>query len=58
MIATLDLTRDIDALVNFITNVKPSGGGDAPEAYELALQSARSFAWEAVRYDCFLLHVL
>lgn len=44
----LDLTRDINALVGFITGVGPTGGGDAPEAYELGLQVTRGLSWEAV----------
>lgn len=44
----LDLTRDINSLVRFITGVGPTGGGDAPEAYELGLQVTRGLSWEAV----------
>ena len=51
----LDLTRDINSLVRFITGVGPTGGGDAPEAYELGLQVTRGLSWEAVCGPCPLL---
>lgn len=41
----LDLTDDGAAVVRFVENVGPTGGGDAPECYELVLNEARSFKW-------------
>ena len=32
-------------LCDFIENTRNTGGGDAPECYELVLHEARSFAW-------------
>jgi len=45
VVETLDLTDDAKAICKWIDNVKPSGGGDAPEAYEYALKKARNFSW-------------
>lgn len=41
----LDLTDDGDAIVRFVEKVGPTGGGDAPECYELVLHEARSLTW-------------
>jgi hypothetical protein len=41
----LDLTSDGDAIVRFVEKVGPTGGGDAPECYELVLHEARSLSW-------------
>lgn len=41
----LDLTSDINALTYFVNNVERTGGGDAPECYELVLREAQSFNW-------------
>jgi len=41
----LDLTDDKDAIVRFVERVEPTGGGDAPECYELVLHQARSLSW-------------
>jgi hypothetical protein len=40
-----DLSADIDAICDFVMNVEPTGGGDAPECYELVLHEAQSFSW-------------
>ncbi len=40
-----NLSSDIDAICNFVENVEPTGGGDAPECYELVLHEAQSFTW-------------
>lgn len=37
----LPLTTDVGAIVRFVESVKPTGGGDAPECYELVLHEAR-----------------
>jgi len=43
-----DLSKDVDALVKFITNVGSTGGGDEPEAYEVALREcSEKMSWEA-----------
>ena len=49
VIKTLDPTDDILKLINFVENVQPTGGGDAPECYELVLNQARSLPWRAGR---------
>ena len=41
----LDLTDDKDAIVRFVERVEPTGGGDAPECYELVLNQARDLSW-------------
>jgi hypothetical protein len=40
-----DLSHDVDAICNFVNNVGATGGGDAPECYELVLHEAQSFSW-------------
>lgn len=40
-----DLSGDVDAVCNFVQNVEPTGGGDAPECYELVLHEAQSLSW-------------
>jgi predicted DNA-binding WGR domain protein len=41
----LDLTSDVDAICRFVETVGPTGGGDAPECYELVLHEARTQPW-------------
>jgi hypothetical protein len=41
----LDICEDQGKIVDFIKHVEPTGGGDAPECYELVLHEARSAAW-------------
>ncbi len=43
----LPLTSDVDAICRFVETVGPTGGGDAPECYELVLHEARSQPWTA-----------
>ena len=43
----LDLGVDKKKICDFITNVKPTGGGDAAECYELVLHESKSFSWSA-----------
>lgn len=45
MIKPFDLGTDIKALVTFVNTVGATGGGDTPEAYELALREARKLSW-------------
>src|SRR6266545_700175 len=42
-----DLCNNLDALVQFVQTVTPTGGGDAPECYELVLRQAQGFGWRA-----------
>lgn len=41
----LPLTSDVNAICKFAEKVGPTGGGDAPECYELVLHEARSQPW-------------
>ncbi len=41
----LELSQDIDSICNFVEKVERTGGGDAPECYELVLHEAQSLAW-------------
>ncbi|NES97905.1 MAG: VWA domain-containing protein [Desertifilum sp. SIO1I2] len=52
---TLDLSRDIDKICNFIETVEPTGGGDAPECYELVLHEAQSLNWTSSATKSFVL---
>jgi len=45
VIKTLDLSGDVDTICNFVQNVEATGGGDAPECYELVLHQAQFFSW-------------
>ncbi|MGL6340769.1 MAG: hypothetical protein ACRC80_16710, partial [Waterburya sp.] len=40
-----DLSGDVDEICNFVQNVEPTGGGDAPECYELVLHQAQQLSW-------------
>jgi len=41
-----DLSRDADDIVKFVTGVRSTGGGDLPEAYELALREcSKDMSW-------------
>lgn len=40
-----DLTSDVQKLVNFAAGTPATGGGDAPECYELVLQKAQKLDW-------------
>ncbi len=42
-----NLSNDVDAICNFVQNVEPTGGGDAPECYELVLHEAQSLDWKS-----------
>ncbi|QXE25726.1 hypothetical protein B6N60_04446 [Richelia sinica FACHB-800] len=41
----LTLCDDVDQICDFVQNVEPTGGGDAPECYELVLHQAQSLSW-------------
>lgn len=46
----LDFSKDEEKIKNFVTQVAPTYGGDAPECYELVLREARtSLSWESGR---------
>lgn len=45
VISKFDLSTNQEAICRFVRNVEPTYGGDAPEAYELALHEARTFSW-------------
>jgi hypothetical protein len=45
VIKHLPMTANIDTIVDFVENVSGTGGGDAPECYELVLHEAQQFAW-------------
>ncbi|WP_353929714.1 vWA domain-containing protein [Okeanomitos corallinicola TIOX110] len=40
-----DLSGDVDEICNFVENVEPTYGGDAPECYELVLHQTQSLSW-------------
>lgn len=41
----LDLTNDTVSITNFVERTPATGGGDAPECYELVLHEALELAW-------------
>ncbi len=41
----LDLTQDTVSITNFVEHTPPTGGGDAPECYELVLHEAQELSW-------------
>jgi hypothetical protein len=43
----LDLTNDLTKIVNFVENAGQTGGGDAPECYELVLRECQTMSWSA-----------
>lgn len=47
VVKTLDLTSDISQVVKFVRGAGRTGGGDAPECYELVLHEVRGFSWTA-----------
>ncbi|XP_059163367.1 uncharacterized protein LOC131946539 [Physella acuta] len=44
-VRSVDLTSDVQTLVHFAQNVPATGGGDAPECYELVLKKAQLLDW-------------
>jgi hypothetical protein len=42
-----DLCNNLDALARFVQTATPTGGGDAPECYELVLRQAQGVGWRA-----------
>ncbi len=51
----LDLTDDADRICRFVERVEATGGGDAPECYELVLHEAQSLSWTPSYQKCFVL---
>jgi len=51
----LDLTDDEGAVCRFVERVGPTGGGDAPECYELVLHEAQAFSWTPSYQKVFVL---
>jgi hypothetical protein len=46
----MDFSTNVDQIVNFVNNVGPTYGGDAPECYELVLREARTkLNWQSGR---------
>ncbi|HEY1351118.1 MAG TPA: vWA domain-containing protein [Ktedonobacteraceae bacterium] len=41
----LDLTQDTLSITNFVEHTPSTGGGDAPECYELVLNEAQELSW-------------
>jgi hypothetical protein len=41
----LDLTQDTASITSFVETTPSTGGGDAPECYELVLHEAQQFSW-------------
>jgi hypothetical protein len=41
----LDLTQENTAITDFVEHTQATGGGDAPECYELVLHEAQELAW-------------
>jgi hypothetical protein len=41
----LDLTQETAAITHFVEHTEATGGGDAPECYELVLHEAQALAW-------------
>jgi hypothetical protein len=51
----LDLSDDVAAICRFVEEVQPTGGGDAPECYELVLREAQDLSWSAGASKAFVL---
>lgn len=51
----LDLTDDADRICRFVERVEATGGGDAPECYELVLHEAQTLSWTPGYTKCFVL---
>jgi predicted DNA-binding WGR domain protein len=51
----LPLTSDVEAICHFVEKVGPTGGGDAPECYELVLHEGLSQPWTADATKAFVL---
>jgi hypothetical protein len=47
VIKTLDLSQNEGQICDFVKNVGSTGGGDAPECYELVLHESRNLSWSS-----------
>jgi hypothetical protein len=47
VIKKLDLSGDVDRICDFVQNVEATGGGDAPECYELVLHETQALSWSS-----------
>ena len=52
---TLDFSSNQQKICNFVENVGATGGGDAPECYELVLNEVRSLKWNADTTKAFIM---
>lgn len=43
VIKKFDISDHVDVICDFVQNVEPTGGGDAPECYELVLNETQLF---------------
>jgi hypothetical protein len=43
----VDITNDSQKIIDFITNVGDTGGGDYPEAYEYVLREVQKLSWNS-----------
>lgn len=51
----LDITDDADRITRFVDKVEPTGGGDAPECYELVLNEAKDMSWTPNYTKCLVM---
>ncbi len=51
----LNLTHDTAAITDFVEHTQATGGGDAPECYELVLHEAQELAWRPEATHVFVL---
>jgi len=51
----LELTQDTTAITDFVEQTQATGGGDAPECYELVLHEARTLTWRPEATRVFIL---
>jgi len=47
VLQSLDFSSNPDHICKFVKGVRPTGGGDSPECYELVLHKARDLRWQA-----------
>lgn len=51
----LPLTDEVDKICDFVETVGATGGGDAPECYELVLQEVQKLNWEPAATKAFVM---
>jgi Mg-chelatase subunit ChlD len=52
---SLDFTDSVGDITRFVERVEPTGGGDAPECYELVMHEAQKLSWDPAHQKCFVL---